>query len=302
MPAPDTSPGLQRRQLFAYLLLVIAAASWGVNWAVARSVSQEVTPFALVFWRWVLAGIILFPFAAGHARTDLAAAAADWKWLAFFGISGAAAFPMLGYLGLRYTTAVNASLLNASTPLFMIPMAWLIRGDTVGRRQLAGLFVSLAGALTIVSAGDLEVLATLSLNPGDLLILCAIGLWALYTVLLHRRPRMHPLSFALFSIVAAIAFSAPFYAYDLLSGSVTQINLQTVTAIIYLAVFPSLIAYICWNHAVTIVGPNTASFFHPLTPVFGALAAVAMLGEQLHAYHLAGFALVLAGVVLTSRR
>ena len=302
MSTPNLSPGLRKRRLFAYLLLVIAVASWGVNWAVARAVTHEVTPFALVFWRWLLAGLILLPFAAGHAWRDAATAAAHWKWLVFFGISGAAAFPMLGYLGLQYTTAINASLLNTSAPLFMIPAAWLIRGDTVGRWQLAGLPLSLAGALVIVSAGDFTTLATFSFNPGDLLVMGAIVLWALYTVLLDRRPRMHPLSFLLFSIAAAVAFSAPFYAYDLISGTVTPVNLRTLSAIGYLAVFPSVIAYICWNHAVPIVGPNAASFFNPLVPVFGTLAAVVLLGEQLHPYHLAGFALVLAGLVLTSRR
>lgn len=296
------SPSLNRPRLLAYALLLVAIASWGAAWAAARAVYQEVTPFALVFWRWLLAAVILYPIAARHLRRDLAAALAGWKWLVFFGISGMAAFPMLGYLGLRHTTAVNASLLNASLPLFMIPTAWLIRRDTVRRRQLAGLALSLAGSLVIVSAGDLAAIASLSLNPGDLLILAAVALWALYTVLLDRRPKMHPLSFTFFGIVVAVAFSAPFYGYDVLSGSTIPINMRTVSAIGYLAVFPSVIAYLCWNHAVPIVGPNVSSFFNPLVTVFGTLAAVLVLGERIHAFHLAGFVLVLAGLLLTARR
>ena len=299
---PPPSPSLNRPRLLAYALLVIAIASWGASWAAARAVYQEVTPFALVFWRWFLAAVILYPIAARHLRRDLAAALAGWKWLVFFGISGMAAFPMLGYLGLRYTTAINASLLNASLPLFIIPTAWLIRRDTVRRPQLTGLALSLAGSLVIVSAGDPAAIASLALNPGDLLILAAIALWALYTVLIDRRPKMHPLSFTFFSIVVAVAFSAPFYAYDLLSGSTIAVNLRTVSAIGYLAVFPSVVAYLCWNHAVPIVGPNVASFFNPLAPVFGTAAAVLVLGEWIHAYHLVGFVLVLAGLFLTSKR
>lgn len=302
MPAPDVTPSPHRSRLLAYVLLVIAVASWGANWTAARAVYQEVPPFTLVFWRWLLAGVILFPFAAGHAREDLPAAAKHWKWLAFFGISGMAAFPLLCYVGLRYTTAVNVSLLNAALPIFMIPIAWLVRRDTVRGRQLAGIALSLAGSLVIVSAGDPAAIASLSLNPGDLLALAAIALWALYTVLLDRRPPMHPLSFTFFSIVAAIAFSAPFYAYDILSGSTMSINPRTVSAIGFLAVFPSVIAYLCWHHAVPIVGPNVASFFQPLMPVFGTLAAVLVLGERIHTYHLAGFVLVFAGLLLTSRR
>ncbi len=298
MPPPTTN----RSRLLAYVLLVIAVASWGASWAAARAVYQEVTAFALAFWRLLIAGVILFPFAVRHARADLPAAAKHWKWLAFFGISGMGAFPILGYLSLRYTTALNVSLLNASLPLFVIPLAWVIRRDTARGRQLAGLVLSLAGSLVIISAGDPAAIASLSLNPGDLLALAAIALWALYTVMLDQRPRMHPLSFTFFSFVFAIAFSAPFYAWDVMSGSTITINIRTVSAIGFLAVFPSVIAYLCWNHAVPIVGPNVASFFNPLGPVFGALAAVLVLGEQIHGYHLAGFMLVLAGLVLTSKR
>jgi drug/metabolite transporter (DMT)-like permease len=299
---PQPSPSLNRPRVLAYVLLLVAMASWGAAWAAARAVYQDVTPFALVFWRWLLAAVILYPIAARHLRKDLAAALQGWKWLVFFGLSGMAAFPMLGYLGLRHTTAVNASLLNASLPLFMIPTAWLIRRDTVRRRQLAGLALSLTGSLVVVSAGDPAAIASLALNPGDLLILAAVAFWALYTVLLDRCPKMHPLSFTFFGIVVAVVFSAPFYGYDLLSGSTITVNLRTVSAIGYLALFPSVIAYLCWNHAVPIVGPNVASFFNPLVPVFGTLAAVLMLGEQIHGYHLAGFVLVLAGLVLTSKR
>ena len=298
MPASAT----RRSRLLAYALLLIACASWGANWTAARAVREEVTPLALVFWRWLLAGLILYPFAARHIREDLRTAARDWKWLAFFGLTGTAGFSMLGYLGLRHTTAINASLLNAALPLFMIPIAWLVRRDTVCARQLAGLALSLAGSLAIMSAGKLETLAALTFNPGDLLILLAVALWALYTVFVDRRPGIHAMSFLFFTIAFAFVFSVPFYAYDVLSGSTVPVNLRTVTSIGYVALFPSVIAYLCWNHAVPILGPNVASFFNPVIPVFGTLAAVLVLGEQIHAHHLAGFVLVLMGVYLTSRR
>jgi drug/metabolite transporter (DMT)-like permease len=286
----------------AYLMLITAVASWGVNWAVARAVTHEVTPYALVFWRWFLAAAIMLPFSARQIMADLPAARAAWKWMLFFGLAGAVAFPMLGYLGLRYTTAVNASLLNTSMPLFMIPMAWLLRRHTVRKLQIAGLPLSLLGALVIVTAGDLSAVASLRPNPGDLLILAAVVLWALYTIQLDRRPKMHALSFIFYSAVVAILFTAPFYAYDLASGIATPLNLRTASAIGYLAVFPSIVAYLCWNHAAVVVGPTAASFFYPLLPVFGSLAAVLLLGEQIHGYHLAGFVLMLAGLILTSKR
>jgi len=301
MSTPESPPARKRARLAAYALLVIALASWGSSWTAARAVHADITAFALAFWRWAGAGMILFPFAARHARTDLPVALKHWKWLAFYGICGAAAYAMLGYMGLRYTTAINASLLNAALPLFIIPMAWFARRDTVRGGQLAGLALSLAGSLVIISAGDPNAITSLAFNPGDLLLLAAVALWGLYTVLLDRRPTMHPLSFAFFTIVVAILFSAPFYAWDVVSGSTFAVNVRTVSAIGYIALFPSVIAYLCWSHAVMIVGPNVASFFNPLNPVFGTLAAVLVLGERIHAHHLIGLVLVLGGLVLTSR-
>ena len=132
-------------------------------------------------------------------------------------------------------------------------------------------------------------------------ILLAVALWALYTVLLHHRPRMHSHSFLFFTLVAGLVFCAPFYAFETLSGATVTVTAKLVAAIVYLALFSSIVAYVCWNHAVPLVGPNVAGFFNPLVPVFGTLSAVLILGEQIHGYHIAGFVLVLGGVFLTSK-
>ena len=285
-----------------YLLLILSTASWGGNWVASRAVYQEVTPFAMAFWRWAIAVLIILPFAFPHLRRDLPAALRHWRWMLFFGLAGPAAFPILGYIGIRYTTAVNAAILNSSVPLMTIPIAWLLLRHTVKPWQAAGLVCSLAGVAAIITAGNPANIARLSFNPGDLLILTAVVLWAVYTVMLHRRPLMHPLSFLFYTALVAIAACVPFYAGELAAGDTFSVNLRTLAAVGYLALFPSVIAFICWNHAVPLVGPNVATFFYPAAPVFASLAAFVILDEQLQTFHLAGFALVLAGVVLSTRR
>jgi len=285
-----------------YLLLILSTASWGGNWVASRAVYQEVTPFALVFWRWMLAVLIILPFALPHLRRDFPAALAHWRWIVFFGLAGPAAFPILGYLGIRYTTAINASILNSSVPLMTIPIAWLLLRHTVRPRQAAGLICSLAGVAAIITGGNPANIARVSFNPGDLLILSAVVLWAVYTVMLYRRPPMHPLSFLFYTALVAIAACIPFYAGELAAGDTFSINLRTLSAVGYLALFPSVIAFICWNYAVPLVGPNVATFFYPVAPVFGSLAAFVVLDEQLQVYHLAGFMLVLAGLALSTQR
>lgn len=294
--------GSARASALPYVLLLVAAASFGGNWVAARVVNFEVAPFALSFWRWAVAGTLLFPLALPQLREDAPLIRHHWPKLLVFGAVGAGGFTLLGYWGVSYTTAINATLLNSSLPLFVVPLSWLLLGLTVSARQLLGLSLSLAGVLTIVSAGSLRTLAQLRLNPGDFLLLGGAFLWAIYTVTLRWRPPLRPLSFLLTTIVAAAAVSAPFYAWEMWSGKMMSATPVSIVTIGYLALFPSIIAYICWNQAVAMVGPNVAGFFNPVIPVFGILFAVIFLGEPLRAYHLAGFALVLGGVVLTSRR
>jgi drug/metabolite transporter (DMT)-like permease len=293
---------LARQRTLSTLLLLIAAASWGGNWVAARAVILDVPPFALSFWRWAIASVILLPFALAQLREDVPLIRRHLPALIAFGVIGAAGFTLLGYWGVRYTTAVNATLLNSSLPLFVVPLSWWLLKLTVSGRQLAGLALSLAGVTTIISAGELQTLAQLALNPGDLLLLGGALLWAVYTVLLKWRPPLRPLSFLFAIIVAAAVFSLPFYLWETSTGGTMVVSAKTAAAIGYLALFPSVIAYICWNHAVAVVGPNVAGFFNPVIPVFGTLFAVSLLGEPFRLYHLAGFALVLGGVVLTSRR
>ena len=298
-PVPDT---LLQRRMLPTLLLLVAAASWGGNWVAARAVYLDVPPFALVFWRWALAAALIFPFAAAQLREDAQLVRSHLPALAAFGVIGTAGFTMFGYWGVRYTTAVNATLLNASLPLFIIPLSWWLLKLTVSGRQLAGMAFSLAGVVCVMGAGDVPAFARLSLNPGDLLLLAGALLWAIYTVLLKWRPPLQPLSFVFVTVAAGAVFSLPFYLGEIAAGGTMLVSPKTVIAIGYLAVFPSVVAYICWNRAVPIVGPNVAGFFNPIIPVFGTLFAVILLGERLHLYHLAGFALVLGGVVLTSKR
>src|SRR2546430_10991528 len=164
---PDT---LARQRTLSTLLLLIAAASWGGNWVAARGTSLEVPPVALAFWRWAIASALLFCFAAAQLREDVPLIRRHLPVLFAFGVIGAGGFTLLGYWGVRYTTAVNATLLNSSLPLFVVPLSWLLLKLTGSGRQLAGLALSLPGAAPLISAGALQTLARRSLNPGDLLL------------------------------------------------------------------------------------------------------------------------------------
>ncbi|ACG72924.1 protein of unknown function DUF6 transmembrane [Anaeromyxobacter sp. K] len=283
----------------AYLFLALAAAFWSGNFVVGRAVHGRVPPVGLAFWRWAVALALLLPLArrplAAQWRTILRA----WRIVIPLGILGVGNFNLFVYLGLTRTTATSALLLQSACPAFIAALSPLLGGGRPGRRQVAGIAVSLAGVLVILGRGTLSALAGLAFGPGDLWVLAAVLSWALYTLLLARRPAgVDPLALLAALVAVGVAWIAPFYAWELASGARMALDGVTVASVAYVAVFASVLAYRLWNEGVARVGANRAGPFIHLMPAFGSLLAVALLGEAFRPFHLAGLALVLGGVTL----
>jgi drug/metabolite transporter (DMT)-like permease len=288
----------------AYLYLTITAASFGGNWVVGRALTDLVPPFAMTFWRWVIAFLLLLPFAWRHVRKEKTAMVAAWRTLLLLGALGSTGFAVLSYWGLQYTAAINASLLNASMPLFILPLSLLMLGIGISTQQAVGLALSLFGVMIIILRGDLDLLMSVRLNPGDLLIVGAVACWSLYTVILRKSPLVdvHPLSLLFTTTLLGILLNAPLYGWEIARGAKIVLRAETVAGLAFLGLFPALIAYICWNEAVRSVGPNTAGLFLNLVPLFTAAFSMAFLGEKLYAYLVVGAAFVLGGVYLCTAR
>ena len=302
--APLMAVPSEQSRRFAYLWLTITAASFAGNWVVGRALTGLVPPLAIAFWRWLIALAFLLPFAWPQVRRDAPAMIAGWRAVLSLGALGSSGFAVLSYWGLKYTEATNASLLNASMPLFILPLSLLILGVGISARQATGLALSLVGVLIIIVRGDPALLIALKPNPGDLLIIGAVVCWSAYTVVLRKSaPAIHGLSFLFALALAGVILNAPLYAWEIAHGARTVVGAQTIAGLVFLGLFPALIANICWNAAVRSVGPNVAGFFLNLVPVFTALFSMAFLGEKLYAYLVVGAAFVLGGVYLcTSSR
>jgi drug/metabolite transporter (DMT)-like permease len=194
-------------------------------------------------------------------------------------------------------------MLNSAIPICIMLLGWLVYRDTITRLQAAGVGVSLAGVAAILTAGDLSVLASLTLNKGDLIVLAGMIFWAAYTIYLRRKPPGIP-GLALLTCCACVGvvLLIPFAAFEMLflGGGVTFAP-ATLGAFLYLGIFPSFVGYVFWNRAVAEVGSNVAGMFLYLMPAFGSVLAWLFLDERIHGYHLAGFALILAGIAVTAR-
>jgi drug/metabolite transporter (DMT)-like permease len=297
MPLPADSASARR--VPAPLLLAVAALLWSGNFVIGRAVAGRVPPVALAFWRWAVALAVLLPLTWRGIREAAPALRRSWKVLLALGILGVGNFNLLVYVGLNETSATNALLLNSACPAFILAISFAAGLGRASPRQLAGIALSLLGVVTIVTRGSPAALASVSFARGDLWVLAAVLSWAVYTILLARRPTgVEPLALLAVLVAIGVLWIAPFYAFELARGARLRLDAVSASAILYVALFASIAAYGLWNAGVAAMGASRAGVFLHLMPAFGAVLAALVLGESFRAFHAAGIALILAGVTL----
>jgi drug/metabolite transporter (DMT)-like permease len=285
-----------------YAALALTALLWSSNFVIGRAVRDDVSPEAMNFLRWAISLLILVPVSLRDLREHRALLARHWQLIALLGFTGIAVFQTLCYVALTMTTALNTILLLSLAPLAIVALSWAALGERVTRKQALGLLTSLAGAAVLILHGELVTLVDLRFNAGDLWMLLAIGVWAVYSVLLKRRPaQMPPLALHTTSVAAGTLCMLPAFGWQLAHGSGLPTSHTAWMAIAFVAIFSSALAHALWVRGVATLGPNRAGVFIHLMPLFGAALAIMFLGEQLAAYHAVGAVLVLCGVVLTTR-
>lgn len=261
-------------------------------------VRDDIPPATLSLLRWSGALALLLPFALARLRADRVALVRHWKRVVLLGLIGVASFNTLYYLGLHDTTASNGLLLQALIPGLVLLLDRLIFGVRAGVLSIVGVALATLGVAWIVFRGDPSALGGLALGRGDLVILLAMLLWSLYTALLKTKPAVHPLSFLAATFAVAVVALAPVSALELASGARVVWSPTLVAVIAYVAVLPSLVAYLLYNLAVARIGAGAAGQAINLMPPLGALLAAATLGEPLYSYHAVGIALILAGLAV----
>ncbi len=284
-----------------YLLLTLAVFFWAGNFIVGRAVRADVPPVALAFWRWFFAAILVTAMARRYLSADLARLRESWRIVLLLAFAGIACFNTLLYIGLQYTIAVNALLMQSLMPVMIVGLSFLFFKEKISFIQAAGVAISLLGALTIIGQGSLGVLLSLSLNRGDILVFFAVAGYAGYSIGLKKRPAVHPLSFVAATFILGDLLLLPLYIRETMAGRSLHLDVPTVLAIGYVAVFPSIVSYLCFNRGVELVGANRAGMFIHLIPVFGSVMAIAFLGESLQWFHLVGILLIAAGIFMATR-
>jgi drug/metabolite transporter (DMT)-like permease len=289
-------------------LLVIPPLMWAGNAVVGRMVNAMVPPMTLNLLRWVIAFVLLLPLAWRVLRPT-SAMWPNWRRFSLMGLFSVGLYNALQYLALHTSTPLNVTLVASSGPVWMLLVGRLFFGAPIAPRQLAGAALSITGVMVVLSRGQWDLLLQVRLVAGDIYILIAAAVWAFYSWMLSESGkdpaaiRSDWAAFLMAQIVFGLLWSGLLAGGEwALTDAHMQWNGTVAAALLFVAVGPALIAYRCWGAGIGRAGPAVAAFFSNLTPLFAALLSALLLGDMPHAYHAMAFALIVAGIVLSSRK
>lgn len=284
--------------------LALVGVIWGAAYVAGRVVAEDVDPAFAIAIRVALSSLCCAPALLLLPPGKRSVARADLPGVVLLGLVGVLGFNILFFLGLALTDAVHGALIGAASPVVTALLAALLLGERLRPAQWIGVTLSLAGVVSVISNGSPASLAALSFNPGDLLLGAAVASWAVYTVAGGGLVRRYgPLTIAAYAYFVATAVALPVaVAKTVLAGIPALPTSWTVwAALLFLGTVSSVLGFVWWNEGMAVLGPSRTGIFYSLVPVSGIVLAGVLLGEPVTAVHLAGTALVCAGVVLTVR-
>ncbi|MDO5059813.1 MAG: DMT family transporter [Neisseria sp.] len=290
-------------RLTSIALFVTPPLMWTGNVIVARFIRSDIPPMSLAFLRWLIACAVLLPFVWPAVHRQLPLFRANFPLVFGTALTGVAAFNSLLYTGLQSTGSTNALLLNSCAPVLIMLFAALMARQRLNAFQSAGLLVSLAGVSAIILQGSWQNLLALRFNQGDLWVFGAVLCWVFYTLWMRRIPaEIDRISLTAVQIALGMPLLLLPMLWELDGGVQIRWNMHSVLALAYVGLFPSVLAYLCYNAAISRFGSVRAGMSIHLMPVFGSILAVTLLGEAFRFYHLAGIAAIFAGIYLSNRK
>ena len=285
-----------------FLLLVLTTLMWGGNAVASRLAVGHISPMALTCLRWLGVVMVLAPFLGRQVAAESQRLMPRWRYVVMMAALGFTIFNALMYAAAHHTPALNLTILQGSVPVLVLLGSLVWFGTHIRLVQILGMAVTLGGVITVAARGEIETLTTLAFNIGDVWMMFACAAYAAYTVALRKRP---PVSgFVFFAAMAGVAFllTVPLLAWEMARGTVIWPDARGWAILVYVTLFPSLLSQIFYMRGVELIGPGRAGLFVNLVPVFGAMLAVALLGEPFRFYHALSLGLVLAGIWLAERK
>ena len=288
----------------AYIFLILTTLFWSGNFIVGKAASIfEIPPFTLNFYRWTFAWLILAPFTISEIIEKKNYILANIKLIIVLGISSITIFNSIVYYSLNFTQVISGVLMISTIPVMIIVFCWLFKIEKTNAYQILGVIFSLFGVFIIITKADLFILLNLNFNKGDLWMVVAMFSWAMYSALLRKKKfELSQLSLLQTIISAGLIFLLPAYLTEAILGYRASVNLPFVLTLTYVVIFPGLAAFIFWIKGISIIGSNRSGIFLHLMPIFSTILAIAIFKEKFMIYHLIGAALIITGIILSSRK
>jgi drug/metabolite transporter (DMT)-like permease len=284
-----------------YLLLVLTTFFWGGNAVVGRFLADSLPPITISAIRISISVLIFIPLVYKIMKKEWPQAKKHFGTLLVLACTGVIGYNLLIYWALNYTTAINATLINSTSPLFIGVLSYLFLKEKLTVRHFLSMIVSMVGIMWVTSQGSLARLWGLEFNRGDLIMFAAVLSWAIYSVIIPKiSNRFSPFSLFGYSLAVAFLLSVPAAWVELQFRDIHSFGLSEVISLLFLGIFPSLCAFIFWNRSTLMVGPSKASVFINLTAVFASLLGFFILNERLSVAQLIGGFLVFLGVFISS--
>ena len=292
------------KKYLAYTLLVLASLCWSGNFIVGKFATLfEIPPLTLNTFRWISVWLILIPFTFKEIYKNLAYIKKNLLTIAFMGVITIITFNSVVYFALNYTQVINAVLVLAIIPAVTIVLSALMKVEKSNIFQIFGLILSIIGVGSIISNGDVQRIVSLSFNNGDLWMLVCVLSWALYSTLLKKNKfKLSQFSLIQIMVSVGVIFLIPQYFYEQSIGLELNFNKAFFLILFYVVVFPAIVAYYCWQKGIEIIGPNRATMFIQLMPLFSAVMAIIIFKEKFELYHFVGATFIVSGIYLSNKK
>lgn len=295
---------MSNNQKFIGALCAIGAtAIWSGNFIVARELNETVPPVSLAFWRWVVAVIAFLPLALKPMLSQRKLIKDHFLYLLATAFLGVTAFNTLIYIAGHTTTALNLSLIAITFPVFIIVLSRIFLNELITGVKIVGVGLVVLGVVFLLTKGNLSVLKSISFTTGDLWMLLASSIFAIYSMLLKKKPEtMSIWTLQLSTFLIGLILLAPFFLYERSISAPVEFDIKSVLSILYVGVFASLTAFLLWNKAIEIVGPSTAAMIYYTLPLFSGVLAFFFLGEVITMTHLYSALCIVSGILIASYR
>lgn len=285
---------------YGYLSALIATIIWSGNFIVARDLIDAIPPVSLAYWRWTVATIVLFPFAIKPLLNDWSILKKHKLYITITAILGVSVFNTLIYIGSHTTSVMNLSLISITFPIFIIILSRIYFKESITTNKYIGVLLVAIGIVTLVTKGDLTVLASLNFAAGDIWMLLGAITFAVYSLLVNKKPQqIGTRSFQLITFIIGLLFLSPFYIWEASHSNfeIQNISNATLYSILYIGLFASLVSYFLWAKAVATIGATRSSMIYYTLPVFSGVSAYLFLGEEIKSIHLLSMLLIVIGIL-----